>query len=94
MTYPGGRGSVSVSEVIDADLVYPVRHIHQIGCENKSRIYPSRPWRMICLDSGYVAAMHAALVYLRHITIRSGGIDLNRIGDLVAIHWLREMDLE
>ena len=71
-----------------------IGHIHQIGGKNKSRIYPSRPWRMILIGGDIVGAIDAAPVNLRYITILSSGIDLDRISDLIAIHWLREMDLE
>ena len=94
MTYPCRRGSISSSDVVDADLMYSIRHIHQAGGVKESRIYPPRPWRMLCLRSGYVGALHTARVYLWHITIRSCRIDLNCVGDLLAIHWLREMNLE
>lgn len=94
MTYPCRHGSISVSDVIDTDLMYSVRHIDQAGSVNKSRIYAPTPWRMICLHGGYIAALHFARVYLWHVTILSGGVDLNGVGDLIAIHWLREMNLE
>ena len=48
---------------------------------------------MICLRSGYVPALHTVRVDLCHFTTRSGGIDLDCVGDLVTIHWLREMEL-
>lgn len=94
MTYPCKPSAIGSSDVIDTDLMYSVSYVHQIGGVNKSRIYPPRPWRMIGLRRGYIAALHTALVYLWQITVGSGGVDLNCVANLVAIHWLREMDLE
>lgn len=94
MTHPCRRGSIGSRDVIDTDLMYSIRHIHQVGGVNESRIYRSRPRRMICPQGSCVVALYTARVYLHHITIRSGGVDLNCVGNLVAIHWLRKMDLE
>ena len=94
MTYPCGPCSISICEVVDTDLVYSIRHIHQTGGVNKLCLYPSRPGRTLCFRSGYVSTLHTARVYLWHVTIRSGRVDLNCVGDLVAIHWLREMEFE
>ncbi len=74
--------------------MYSIGHIHQLGSENKSRIYPPRPWRMISLGSCKIPALHAVPVHLWHVAVRSGGVDQNCVGDLVAIHRLGEMDLE
>lgn len=93
-TYPCRYGPISNSYVIDTDLMYSIGYVYQIGGENKIRIYPSRPWRMVCLRSGYVPALHTVHVDLCHFTTRSGGIDLDCLCDLVTIHWLREMELK
>ena len=74
--------------------MYSIRHIHHICGVCESRIYRPTPFRVICRQSGYISALHAARVYLWHITIRSGRVELNCVGNLVAIHWLREMDLK
>ena len=92
--YPCRNGSVGKSDVVDTDLMYSIRYICQIGGKDESRIYTPRPFRMICLRSGYVLALHTVRVDLGHITIRSSRIDLDCVGNLVAIHGLREMDLE
>ena len=49
---------------------------------------------MVSLRSGYVPALRTVRVDLCHLTTRSGGIYLDCVGDLVTIHWLREMDLK
>ena len=93
-TYPCRHGSIGKSDVVNTDLMYSVGYIRQICGENERRIYPPRPRRMICLCSGYVPTLHTFRVELCHITIRSGRVDLDCVGDLVATHWLREMNLE
>ena len=74
--------------------MYSIRHVDQIGCKNKSRIYRATPWRMVCFRGRNVATLHTAGVYLRHFATRCSGVDLNCIGNLVAIHWLREMNFK
>lgn len=71
-----------------------IRHIHQLGGINKSCIHRPTPLRLIGTRVIQVVALHTGCIQLGHITIRSGGVDLNRVGDLVAIHRLREMNLE
>ena len=49
---------------------------------------------MILVGGDIVAAIDTAPVDLRHIAILGSGVDLDCISDLIAIHWLREMDLD
>lgn len=72
--------------------MYAIQHIHQVGSESERRIYPPRPLRRF--HSGYVGALHTTHVDLWRITIRSSGVDLNCVANLIAIHRLREMHLE
>ena len=74
--------------------MYSIRYVCQISGENKSRIYSPRPFRAICLSRDYVLALRTVFVELCGIAIRCGGIDLDGVGYLVAIHWLGEVDLE
>ena len=74
--------------------MYSVRDVRQVGSENEGCIYSPRPFRMICLCSRYFPALHTVCVNLCRIAICSGGIDLDGVRNLVAIHWLREVDLE
>ena len=74
--------------------MYSIRHIHQICGVGEKRIYRPTPFRVIRHKSRDVIAHHTARVYLWHITVRSGRVELKRIRDLVAIHWLREMDFK
>ena len=43
---------------------------------------------MILIGGDIVAAIDAALVNLWYVTALSSGVDLNCVGDLIAIHWL------
>ena len=94
VTYPCRHSSVSNSDIFDTNLVYSVGDVRQIGGEDESCIYSPRPFGMIRLCSGYAPALHTVCVDLCRIAICSGGIDLDGVRNLVAIHWLREVDLE
>ena len=94
VTYARGHSSVSNRDIVDTNLMYSVGDVRQIGGEDECRIYSPRPFGVICLCSGYALALHTLWVELCHIAICSGGIDLDGVRDLVAIHWLREMDLD
>ena len=74
--------------------MYSVGDVRQVGGEDECRIYSPRPFGVIRLCSGYALALHTVCVDLWRIAICSGGIDLNGFCNLVAIHWLREMNLE
>ena len=74
--------------------MYSIGDVRQIGGEDERCIYSPRPFRMICLCSGYLPALHTVCVDLWRVAICSGGVDLDGVRNLVAIHWLREVDLE
>ena len=93
MTYACGHSSISNSDILNTNLMYSIRDVRQISGEDERCINSPRPFRMICLCSGYVLALHTVCVDLWLIAICSGGIDLNGVRDLVAIHWLRKMNL-
>ena len=94
VTYARGHSSVSNRDIVDTDLMYSVGDVRQIGGEDKCRIYSPRPFGVICLCSGYAPTLHTLCVDLCRIAICSGGINLDGVRDLVAIHRLREMDLD
>ena len=94
LTYSRRRGPVGISDVIETNLMDSIRNVCHFGCVNEIRHHRPRPWRLICLRSSYGAALHTVRVQLWHLTSRGGGVELNRVGYLIAIHWLREMDLE
>lgn len=94
VTYACGHSSVSNRDVVDTDLMYSVGDVRQIGSEDECSVYSPRPFGVVRLCSGYALALHTLCVDLCRIAICSSGIDLDGVRDLVAIHWLREMDLE
>ena len=94
LTYSCRRGSISSSDVIHTDLMDSIGNVDHVGCINESGIHRPTPWRVICIKRRHVGALHTTRVDLRHLTSHSGGVELNCVGDLVAIHRLREMDLE
>ena len=94
VTYACRYSSVSNRDIFDTNLMYSVGDARQIGGEDECRIYSPRPFGVICLCSGYAPTLHTVFIDLYRITICSGRIDLDGVRNLVAIHWLREMDLD
>jgi len=93
-TYLGRSRTVGSTEVADRYLMYPICNISQVGSKDPSGIDPSRPWRRVRIHTRDIFALNAATVQLSCLICRRGRINIERSGDLIAVHWSGEVKLD